>query len=179
MAITAADIHFRLTTTAGTAGNQNAGTPAGSLGKYAANNDLTDATLHNLFDIISGDENAASTVDYRAVGIYNANAALTWQAPKAWISSETAGGASAALGADTTAASAIGSATAQLLQIANELTAPAGVTFTAPTTKTAGVALSDIAATFVKGLWVRRTAANTTPVDTDGAVVTVEGDTSA
>lgn len=180
MAITATDIHFRGSTTAGSAGNSTAFGGAGtSLGKYITNADYTDASANNLFDNITGDQNAASQVDYQAMFVYNGHGSLTWESPVAWISSEVAGGASVSIGADTTAASAVGSASAQAVTIASKTTAPAGASFSVPTTKGSGVALGNIAAGNVKALWVRRTAANTTAVDADGATIRVEGDSAA
>lgn len=180
MAITATDIHYRGSTTAGSAGNTTAFGGAGtSLGKYITNADYTDASLNNLFDDITGDQNAASQVDYQCMFVYNAHATLSWLSPVAWISSEVAGGASVAIGVDTTAASAVGSASAQAVTIASKTTAPAGASFSSPTTKGTGIAVSTIAATFVKGIWIRRTAANTVAVDSDGATIRVEGDTAA
>lgn len=180
MAITAADINFNLATTAGAAGNTTAqADPNASLGKYMSTTGIVDATLHNLFDKITGDENAASTVDYRCYFIWNNHGTLTLESPKVWISSETAGGASTAIGLDPAGVTAKGSAAVQAATIANELTAPAGVTFSAPTTKAAGLAVANIPAGSVAAVWVRRTAANTAAVDTDGVVIRVEGDTAA
>jgi hypothetical protein len=179
MAIVSTDILYKLATTAGTAGNQNTSTPAASLGKYISTTQITDATLHNLFDVITGDENAASTVDYRAFFVHNNHATLTLQSPVVWLVSQTAGGATVAISVDTTAASAVTSATAQMKTIANELTAPATQTFTAPTTKAGGLALGDIPAGQVKGIWVQRTAANSAALDLDNVVIRVEGDTAA
>lgn len=180
MPIIATEILRKYTVKTGAAGNATAGTPAGSLGKYISTTQIgPDATVGNFFDDVTGDENAASEAEYRCEGIHNANATLTWQGPVAWIVSEVAGGASLALSVDTTATSALGSATAQFKEIANEDTAPAGQTFSAPTTKATGLALSDIPAGNVKGLWHRRTAANTAALNSDGAVVRIEGDTAA
>lgn len=180
MAITATDIHFRGSLVSGTAGNQSAFGGAGtSLGKYIANNDLVDATLNNLFGDVTGDENAASNVDYQLMFVYNAHATLSYTSVVAWISAEVAGGASAAIWPDSTAASALASASAQALTIANKNTAPAASSFSAPTTKATGLSLGTIAAGQVKGLWIRRTAANTVAVDNDGATVSVSGDTTA
>lgn len=181
MAITATDIHFRASTTAGAAGNSTAYGAAGtSLGKYITNADFTDATLNNIFDDVTGDQNAASQVDYQCMFVYNAHATLALQSPVAWLSSEVAGGTSAAIGWDTTASSAVGSASAQALTIASKTTAPAGVSFASPTTKVGAAATpGNIAATNVKAIWIRRTAANTTAVDADGVTIRVEGDTAA
>lgn len=178
MSIAATDIHTRFATTAGAAGNSTAPGAAGtSLGKYITNADLTDNTLNNLFPDTTGAENAASNVDYQCVFIYNAHATLTWQSVVVWISAEVAGGDSTAIGVDTTAASAVGSAGAQALTIANKNTAPAGVTFSSPTTQGTGIAVGDIPAGQVRAIWVRRTAANTTALANDGATLSYAGDT--
>lgn len=178
-AIIAAEIVYRFTTTAGSAGDTTAGTAGGSLGKYASTTAWAGGSLNDLYDDITGPENAASTVDYRGLAILNNNGANTLQSAAAYISAETAGGASIALGADTTAASAKGSASAQLVTIANETTAPSGATFTSPTTYAAGVSLGNIAVANVKGLWVRRTAANTAALSSDGFTLAVQGDTGS
>lgn len=180
MPIASTDILFKFSTTAGAAGNTTAGGGAGtSLGKYVSTTQIVDATLDNLFPDITGDENAASNVDYQAIFVHNAHATLTLQNAVAWLSAEVAGGATTAVGVDTTAASAVGSATAQALTIANKNTAPAAVAFSAPTTKAAGVALGSIGPGQVKAIWVRRTAANTAALNNDGVTIRVEGDTAA
>lgn len=180
MAITASDILVKLSLKTGSAGNQSAQPdPNLSLGKYISTTQLTDATLHNLFDAVSGDENAASEAEYRLLFWHNNHGSLTWQGPVAWLSSETAGGAVAAISVDTTAASALASASAQAKEVVDENTAPSSQTFTSPTTKGTGLALSDLPNGQVKGIWIRRTAANTAALDLDGVVVRVEGDTAA
>jgi len=180
-AITAAEIHFRGSVTTGAAGNSVAPPAAGSnLGKYIPNADMTDNTLNNLFPDTTGDENATSQVDYQGMFVYNANASNPWELPIAWLSAEVAGGVSYAVGWDTTAPSALANASAQGLTIANKNTAPAGVSFSAPTTKAGGVALGvNIPSAQVCLLWVRRTAANTVAVSNDGVTIRVEGDTGS
>jgi hypothetical protein len=176
MAITATDILYKFSVAAA-AGNTTAGTAAGSLGDQVSTTQITDNTLNNLFDDVSGDENAASTVEYRGYFVHNNHATLTWTAPKVWISGEVAGGAVAAIAVDTVAASAVGSGSTQMTTIANETTAPAGQSFSSPTTKGTGLSLSDLPPGQVKGIWVRRSAANTAAVANDGVTVRVEGDT--
>jgi hypothetical protein len=178
-AIVAADLVYRFSTTSGSAGDTTAGTAAGSLGKYASTTAFADGAT--LFDDISGAENAASTVDYRGLMVLNNNASNALQTPVAYLSAEVAGGASIALAADSTAASAKGGASAQMLTIANETTAPAGpLTFTSPTTAAAGVSLgTSLAVANVKGLWVRRTAANSAALSADGVTLAVTGDTGS
>ena len=180
-AIVTGDIKWHYTTTAGAAGNSTAKGANGTyLGKYITSSVWAGGSANDLFDDITGVQNAASQVDYAGLGIDNSNVGNDYVSPAVYISSETAGGASIAIGADTTAQSAIGSASAQLVTIASATTAPAGVSFTSPTTFGAGVALGTITKNgFVKGLWVRRTAANTVALSGDGATLTVQGDTGS
>lgn len=179
MAITASDILFKFSVTSGSAGNSTSGTAAGSLGKYISTTQITDASLHNLFDVVTGDENAASTVDYRCIFVHNAHATLTWVSPVIWLYSETAGGASISISVDSNAASSIGSASAQAKQIADETTAPTSQSFTAPTSKGTGLSIGDLAAGQCRAVWIKRTAANSAALDLDGVVLRVEGDTAA
>lgn len=180
-AIVAADIRWHYTTTAGAAGNSTANTtPSTFLGKYAASSLWAGGAANDLFADITGAENAASQVDYAGLYIENSNAANDYVSPAVWISAETAGGASIAIGVDTTAQSAVGSAAAQMLTIASRTTAPAGVTFTAPTTFGTGVALSTLTKNGNgRGLWVRRTAANTAALSGDGVTLSIQGDTGS
>jgi len=179
MAIQSTDILIKLSVTSGAAGNSTAGTPAGSLGKYISTTEITDATLGNLFDTVTGDENAASDVEYRCFFVHNNHGSLTWQSVVAWLSSETAGACDAAIAVDSTAASAVGDSSAQALEVADESTAPTGPSFSAPTSKGTGLSLGDIPAGYCKAVWVRRTATNSAAQDLDGVVISVEGDTAA
>ena len=257
MAIQSTDIINRLSVTTGSAGNTTAqATPTNSFGKYISTTAITDNTLNNLFPDISGDQNAASQVDYACYFVYNSHGSLTWQAPKVWISgvrctsnstgslvtsnshgfsngdavrvdtdyatdavpsslnntttyyvisattntfqlSATSGGSAItigtstgfatrkfgnttiAIGIDTTAASAVGNASAQALTIASSTTAPAGVSFSSPTTKASGLSLSDLANGNVRAIWIQRTALNAGARNNDGITIKVEGDTAA
>lgn len=167
MPIGTSDLLIKFSTKAGAAGNSNPGTPAGSLGKYISTTQITDNTLNNLFDDVSGDENLASDVEYRCIFLHNAHGSITAQNSKVYILSETAGGASIAIGVDPTAASAIGSASAQALEVADEDTAPVGVVFTSPTDLANAIVLGDIAPGECRAFWIRRTAANTAALAND------------
>lgn len=180
MAIASSDILYKLSILTGSAGDAAAqADPNASLGKYVSQTQLSATALNNLFDNVTGDENATSEAEYRLIFVHNNHATLTLLSPVVWLQAETAGGASIAISVDTTAASAKGSASAQAKQVADENTAPATQTFSAPTTKAGGLALGDIAAGQVKGVWVRRTAANSAALDNDGVTLRVEGDTAA
>lgn len=182
-AITSAEIKFRLSVKTGAAGNSTAGTPAGSLGKYVSTTDLSGTALNNLFDDISGAENAASTVDYRCVFVYNTNTANALENAVLYLQGgDPAGGANVAIAVDTTATSAAGAAPAQALEATTE-TAPGapitGLAYSAPTTSGTGLALGTIPAGNVKAFWVRRSATNSAAVNNETVTFAVTGDTGA
>ena len=180
MAIQASEILFKYSVTTGSVGNSNAGTAAGSLGGYISTTQITDASLDNLFDDITGSENAAGQVDYRCFFVHNSNGSLTYQNAVCWIDSQVAGGADVAIGVDPTGATAIGNSGAQAATIANSTTAPAGVTFsTTATSKGAGLALGNIPAGSCRAVWLKRTANNSAAQSNDGATIGVSGDTAA
>ncbi len=179
MAITSSDILVKLSTKSGSAGNSLTSTPAASLGKYISTSQVSGTALNNLFDDITGQENFDSDVEYRCIFIHNNHGSLTAQNSVIYINSEVSGGAVMALAADSTAESAIGSSSAQALSIANEDTAPAALTFSAPTTRGTGIALGSIPAGHCIAVWVRRSAANTVAVDNDGGQLMFSCDTAA
>jgi hypothetical protein len=177
-AIVAGDLLFKYSVVAA-AGNTTASAPATALGDQISTSAWAGGSLNDLFDDISGAENAASTVDYRCIFVHNSNASNTLENAVVYLSAEVGGGAGVAVGADTTAASVIASASAQALTIANETTAPAGVTFSSPTTAAGGVALGNIPVGQCKAFWVRRTAANSAALSADGVTIAVAGDTGS
>lgn len=178
MPIASSDIKFKYSVAAA-AGNTTAGTAATSLGDQISTTEITDNTVDNLFDIITGDENAASDVEYRCFFVHNAHGSLTLENAVIWLSAEVGGGASVAIAVDGVAASAVGSGSAQADTVANEQTAPSGETFSSPTTKGTGLSIGNLTAGQVRAIWVRRTAANSAALDNDGVTFRVEGDTAA
>lgn len=182
MAIVAGDIKIKLSTKSGAAGNSLAQADVNlSLGKYISTTEFTSASANNLFDNVTGAENAASTVDYRCLFIHNSHGSLSLENAAVYLSAQVSGGTVIAIGIDDVAASAIGGSSAQAFVATNETTDPdAGVgAFSSPSSSGAALSLGTIAAGFCKAFWVRRTAANTVAVDDDGATFVVFGDTAA
>lgn len=181
-AIVAADVIFRYSTKSGAAGNSTAGTALASLGTWISTTAWAGGGVNDLFDDITGAQNAASQVDYRCVFVYNSNAANSYQNAVVYLSAETAGGANLALAVDTTAASVLAAGTAQALT-ATTATAPGagvtGLTYSSPTTAATGISLGSIPVGQVKAFWVRRTAANSAALSSDGGTVGVSGDTGS
>jgi hypothetical protein len=179
-AIVAGDILLKYSIKTGSAGNSTASAASTSLGKYISTTAWAGSVLNDLFDDISGTENAASTVDYRCIFVHNNNGANSYENAVVYLSAEVSGGASIAIAIDNVAASAIGSSSAQADQIANETTAPTAVgAFSSPTTAGTGLSLGTIPVGQCRAVWVRRTAANSAALSADGVTISVTGDTGS
>lgn len=173
MPIASSDIVFRLSVAAA-AGDTTAGTPATSLGDQVSTTVITAASIGNIFDDVSGAEAAAGTVEYRCFFVLNNHATLTLTNPQLTINSETAGGGTINTATDNIAVSAKGSGSAQAAAIANETTAPTGVSAFGTT----ALSLGDLAPGQVKGVWLKRTVtAGAAATNPDGVVLRVTGDT--
>ena len=178
-AITSAEILLKYSVAAA-AGNTTAGTALTSLGDQISTTAWAGGSVNDLFDDISGAENAASTVDYRCIFVHNSNASNSLQNAVVYLSAEVAGGAGITIAVDNLAASAIGSASAQAAAIATETTAPTGVgAFSAPTTAGTGLALGSIPSGSCRAVWIKRTATNSAALSGDGVTIAVTGDTGS
>jgi hypothetical protein len=178
-AITAGEILFKYSVAAA-GGNTTASAPATSLGDQISTSLWAGGAANDLFDDISGAENAASTVDYRCIFVHNSNGANALQNAVVYLGAETADGANIAIATDNIAPSAINSASPQAATIASETTAPTGVSaFSSPTTAGTGLSLGNIGAGQCKAFWVRRTATNSAALSNDGVTIAVAGDTGS
>lgn len=77
MAVTQADIKFYKSSDTDSTGGDISAT------------EITDDTLNNLFDDVSGDESLSGLVDYRKIFIKNENASADLESTKLWIESLT------------------------------------------------------------------------------------------
>jgi hypothetical protein len=180
MAIVIADIKMRLSVKTGAAGDSTAGTPAGSLGKYVSQTDIDAGTpLNNIFGNVTAAENLASTYKYRCIFFYNSHATLTWYTPLVYFVSQVTGGMHFWLAVDTTAASDHEAAGAQALSVADEYTAPVGLTFATADTLGTALSLGNLAAGQVKALWIECRPANSAALASDGGVLRRTGGTDA
>lgn len=173
MPIAQSDISYRLS---GGAANSD---PNASLGGAMSDVEITDGALHNLFDPVSGQESNAGDVEYRCLYILNNHGTLTWQQVQTWIASQTTStDTQISIGLDA-AGIGDGSSTGVAATIADESTAPAGVTFTQPTSGSP-IAIGDIPPGEAIAVWVRRTVnAGAAAFNDDTAQLRAEGDTAA
>ena len=105
-----------------------------------------------LFDGVSSAEATAGDVEYRCVYLHNANASSGMLAAVVWVSANTPS-------ASTTLDIGVGTSAVNGTEqtIADENTAPVGVTFSAPVSLATGLALSDIPIGQHRAIWLRRT----------------------
>lgn len=180
MPITSAELKQVYSIKTGSAGNSTAqGSPALSLGKYVSTT-VWPGAAHDLFQAMAADENAAGTVRYRCVFVRNTHATLTATDVRVYLpNGDPAGGATVAIALDTTAVSAIGAAAAQALEVANDTTAPAGLTWVTPTTYAAGIVLGNLAPNQCRAYWIRRTATNSAPVTAESVLFRARAQTLA
>lgn len=145
MSIITADFSRRLS---GGAANSDGNLSIGGAKSANAMSASTDA----LFDAVSAAQAAAGLIEYRCIYLHNANATDTMTAARVWINANTPlAGTTLDIGVGAAAVNATETA------IANEATAPASVTFSAPSTAGTGLALGTIPPGQHRALWLRRT----------------------
>lgn len=163
MPVTASDIKFRLS-----GGSANSDVNA-SLGGVKSSVDAV-----NYFDNVSSGEAAAGDIEYRCIYIHNNSSTNSLLTAKIWIDTNTPS-------ADTTVEIGLGTAAINATEqtVANESTAPSGVTFTAPANEGAGLTIGDIPVGQHKAVWIRRTVNAAAAAAADSFTLRVKGDTLA
>lgn len=164
MAIASTDIKYRLS---GGASNTD---PAAALGGVAS---TTTDVGSAYFDDVTSAEAVAGDIEYRCIYVKNTHASLTLIGATVWIQTNTPSTSTdAAIGLGTSAING----TEQT--VANENTAPTGVTFSSPTSFATGLSIGDLAAGAHKAVWVRRTVTAGAASASDGFTLRVQGDTN-
>ncbi len=157
MAIVAGDLKLFLT---GGAANSD---PTLSLGGLTSSVQFTDNTLNKLFASVTPAEAAAGSIKYRALTFKNTSA-LTAYAAAIYISQETTS-------AGTTVALAYDSTGTQ--DVADEDTAPVGLSFTTPLSLATAIAIGDVTASGVARIWFRRTVSAAAAQAADQGQITI------
>ena len=162
MAIVSTDIQYRLS------GGSSNSDPAASLGGVKSS-----TAASNYFDDVSSAEASAGDTEYRCVYVHNNHGTLTLIGAKVFIQTNTPS-------SDTDVAIGLGSSAINGTEqtVANESTAPTGVSFSAPTTFAGGLAIGDLAAGAHKAVWVRRTVNAGAAAYADSFTLRVQGDTN-
>jgi hypothetical protein len=180
MAIQQSDLLYKYT---GAATHDAAQTdPDASLGDYRASSLITTGVDNNVFDDVTGAEASSGDTEYRAIALHNNHGSLDLQSAVCWIQVDTGNGEddiSFAQEAPTASES-----TGNIQTIANESTAPTGVSWSDATTKGTGQACpnsgGDLAFGEWVGIWLRRViSAAASAAAAESVTIRVEGDTAA
>lgn len=170
----AASVRYRLS---GGAANTSPAAALGGAMSTAAGGIITSAAANNVWDDVSGAESAAGDTEYRCIYVENFGD-QTLQSAVLWIDALSSNAdVDEAVGLDAAAVGSDSSTT-----IANENTAPGGVTFTAGTaidTKAEGLAIGNIPASSKKAIWLRRTVGAAAAAAAWQFSIRVEGDSAA
>lgn len=165
MSVVATDIKYYLS---GGAGNAD---PNASLGGVISATEITSAQLENLFDNVTSAEAVAGDTNYRCLYVKNTNSTDTLTDARDFFSSLPAV-TLLTMGLDPAGKNATATT------IANEASAPVGVSFTEPADYAGGLALGDLAAGDFYAFWLRRIVApgaSSNPLDS--VIPRVQGDT--
>ena len=163
MPITSTDLNYRLS-----GGSANAD-PLLSIGgaKSSVNADSA------IFDAVTSAEASSGDAEYRLIYLHNAHATLTALAAKIWIQTNTPSAST-----DVAIGLAAAGANATETAVANENTAPAGVTFSQPASFGAGLSLGDLSPGQHFGVWIRRTVTAGAAVAADSFTLRTQCDTN-
>ena len=168
MAITSGDLEILLT---GGAANSD---PNASIGGAVSSTQLVNNSKNNLFDKVSAQEAEDGLEDYRCEALKNDHATLTYKGSKVWIRQNTSSGDTAVeIGASAQGINANPTA------IADDETAPTGVTFTAPATEGAAISIGDIPPGQFFCYWTKRDVDPNAAAAADQYQIEVIGETDA
>lgn len=135
-------------------GGASNGDPDASLGGVMSSVEMADPALNNLFDNAPPEETESGVTDYRAIDVYNEGDADA-KSVSMFMKNETAS-VDSQLDFGIGAGGAAHDGSDQLDAIANEETAPDGVTFD-HYTDASRISLPDISVGMAVRMWVRRT----------------------
>lgn len=169
-AIVPSDILFLLSAPVATVGYSVMGVAGDSWGGWASTTPVSSTPLNSIFPDVTGAENAGDQVDYACIFVLNnTSSGNSMLNVTAWLplTYATVGGVTVALAADPTVASPKGASVQQALSISSPTIAPSGISsWVGPSSSSsAGVSLGSIAPGYVKGLWLRRTATDSSAVN--------------
>lgn len=169
MAIISTDIKRYLS---GGAGNSD---PNASLGGAISVTELVSGTLHGLFDIVASAEASAGDTEYRCYYVKNTHGTLTALSAKVWVQTESpSGDTDEEIGLGTSAINGVEQT------VANEQTAPAGVTFSQANGEGNALVIGDIPPGQHKAIWVKRTVSpGAAAANNDGPTIRFGCDTAA
>jgi len=146
-----------------------------SLGGAITATEITDNTTHNIWDVVSSTESNTGDTEYRCIYVKNTNATLTLESAKVWIATNTPS-------TDTSVEIGLGTSAVNGTEqtVANESTAPSGVTFSTAAGEGNALTIGNIPNGQHKAIWIKRIVGATAGAyNDDNYVLSYAGDTAA
>jgi hypothetical protein len=146
-----------------------------SLGGAITATEITDNTTHNIWDLVSSAESSTGKTEYRCIYVKNTHGSLTLQSAKVWIQTQTPS-------TDTSIEIGLGSSAVNGTEqtVANENTAPSGVTFGTAAGEGNALSIGNIPSGQHKAIWIKRiVGAAAAAYNDDSYVISYSGDTAA
>ena len=175
MAIDSDDLALYLS---GTSSNTS---PAASIGGAKSATKINEtATLHNIFDKVTGDESNAGDVNYRIIYVTNDHATLTAENVKVYLTGVYDSGTQSMSQNKDVAFGVIEAVNVAAQTLANEDTAPTGtITWSEGGTRATALDLGDIPHGEYRALYLRRIiAAGAAAEDTASFTINIEADSA-
>ena len=146
-----------------------------SLGGAITATEIVDNTTHNIWDLVSSTESSSGDTEYRCIYMKNTHGTLTLQSAKVWIQTQTPS-------TDTSVEIGLGTSAVNGTEqtVANESTAPSGVTFSTAANEGAALSIGNVPAGQHKAIWIKRiVSAAAAAANDDSYVLSYAGDTAA
>jgi hypothetical protein len=144
-----------------------------SLGGAITGDEVIDGDLHNLFDKVTADESSAGDIEYRCAYVLNNHGSITLEGAISYIAANTASPTTdMAIGVGTSIIGGIEQV------IADESTAPIGISWQNLIGLENPITLGDIPAASHMAVWFRRSVdTGTLAAPSDGITLTTRGST--
>ena len=171
MAIAASDIKLRISGANASATDPN-GSYGGAMSTVSGGIIVTNVLNNDMDDITSAEASSGITI-YHNYYYKNEHGSLTYISPKFYIDTQTNSG-------DTSVAMALVAEAKNVAttRLANETTAPSGITFSTPANYAGGIALGSLDSGDYRGIWVKYIVGSSASAVLDAYTLGIQGDSN-
>lgn len=171
MAIAASDIKLRISGANASATDPN-GSYGGAMSTVSGGIIVTNVLNNDMDDITSAEASSGITI-YHNYYYKNEHGSLTYISPKFYIDTQTNSG-------DTSVAMALVAEAKNVAttRLANETTAPSGITFTTPANYAGGIAIGSLDSGDYRGIWVKYIVGSSASAVLDSYTLGIQGDSN-
>jgi len=171
MAIAASDIKLRISGANASATDPN-GSYGGAMSTVSGGIIVTNVLNNDMDDITSAEASSGITI-YHNYYYKNEHGSLTYISPKFYIDTQTNSG-------DTSVAMALVAEAKNVAttRLANETTAPSGITFSTPANYAGGIAIGSLDSGDYRGIWVKYIVGSSASAVLDAYTLGIQGDSN-